>query len=164
MGRIVPPAEAGHISLPVRTEQDLPLTESLSKAHGFASVEDMISGRGFEHVYLHLAKDGKTAAEIMELVDAGDTTAVQTARMFVEMLGVVTGDLALVHLPFGGIYFSGGVARAFAPLFGSHGFENGFRSKGRFSDFMSDFPVFVIEDDYAALSGCAAYLEDHRDV
>ena len=24
---------------------------------------------------------------------------------------------------------------------------------------MEQFPVFVIEDDYAALQGCAAYLE-----
>ena len=30
--------------------------------------------------------------------------------------------------------------------------------KGRFASFLSSFPVWVVEDDYAALTGCAAYL------
>ncbi|HHS94429.1 MAG TPA: glucokinase, partial [Rhodobacterales bacterium] len=32
------------------------------------------------------------------------------------------------------------------------------RDKGRFSGFMKNFPVFVIEDDFAALTGCAHHL------
>lgn len=38
------------------------------------------------------------------------------------------------------------------------GFAENFRDKGRFSAFMDDFPVCIVEDDYAALTGCAAYL------
>ena len=73
------------------------------------------------------------------------------------LLGRVAGDLALVHLPFQGLYLIGGVARAFSPYF-AKGFTTAFRDKGRFSDFMDDFPVYIIEDDYAALEGCADHL------
>jgi glucokinase len=40
------------------------------------------------------------------------------------------------------------------------GFAEAFRDKGRFAGFMANFGVGVIEDDYAALTGCAAYLLD----
>ncbi|MFZ1726109.1 MAG: glucokinase, partial [Albidovulum sp.] len=85
--------------------------------------------------------------------------ATASGRAFVRLLGAVAGDLALTHLPFGGIYLIGGVARAFAPYLEPFGFAEAFRDKGRFSGFMRDFPVTVIEDDFAALAGCAVYLD-----
>ena len=33
-----------------------------------------------------------------------------------------------------------------------------FRDKGRFAEFMENFSVTVVEDDFAALTGCAAHL------
>jgi len=32
------------------------------------------------------------------------------------------------------------------------------RDKGRFAEFLKAFPVWVVEDDFAALTGCAVYL------
>ena len=81
------------------------------------------------------------------------------AAIFAKMLGKVCGNLSLVQLPFGGVYLVGGVARAMAPHLLNLGFEESFKAKGRFSDFMSSFPVFVVEDDYAALLGSASYLD-----
>ena len=52
----------------------------------------------------------------------------------------------------------GGVSRAFAPYLERFGFGAAFRDKGRFADFMDDFPVSVVTDDYAALTGCAAHM------
>ena len=73
----------------------------------------------------------------------------------------MAGNLSLIHLPFGGVYLSGGVARAFKPYLDQFGFDTAFRDKGRFAGFMSNFTVHVIEDDYAALTGCAAHLVSH---
>ncbi|MCB2136030.1 MAG: glucokinase [Rhodobacteraceae bacterium] len=163
-GRIVTASECGHMSLPVRTESDLRLARHVEKVHGFAGVEDVLSGRGLERLHGWCATEaGKPAdakaADIMAAIGAGeDPVAEAVGRLFVTLLGRVAGDLALVHLPFGGIYLIGGVARAFAPWFDRFGFTAAFRDKGRFSDFMGAFPVHVIEDDYAALTGCAAYL------
>ena len=73
-------------------------------------------------------------------------------------MGTVMGDLALIHLPFGGIYLIGGMARAITPWLGPLGFAEAFRGKGRFTDFMGQFGVAVVQDDYAALTGCASHL------
>lgn len=168
-GRLVTPSESGHASLPLETEADLALGRFVSEAHGFAAVEDVLSGRGLERVYAWLgqqAGDGRTLSgrEIMEACESGsDARAVEAARLFARCLGIVCGNLALIQLPFGGLYLVGGVARAFAPYLEGFGFPEAFRAKGRFSDFMTSFPVKVVEDDYAALTGCAAHLVELRD-
>jgi glucokinase len=168
-GRLVPPAEAGHVSLPIRGDADVRLCRFLERevpeAAGFGSVEEVLSGRGLEHVYRWLgveAGDDRTraAADIMAaLKDGSDPRAKATAEVYVRMLGNVAGNLALTVLPYGGIYFIGGVVRAMTPWLMEFGFGAAFRDKGRFAGFMDQFPVSVIEDDYAALTGCASFLE-----
>jgi glucokinase len=54
----------------------------------------------------------------------------------------------------------GGLSSAVAPFAEDAGFEAAFRDKGRFSDFMDDFGIYVVQDDYAALKGMAAYLQN----
>jgi glucokinase len=164
-GRLVAPSECGHVTLPVATSADLRLAEWLAARHGFAAVEEVLSGRGLAHLHEFCAAGagqpapGTDPAAVMEAIGRGDAVALATGRAFVRLLGAVAGDLALIHLPFGGIWLAGGVARAFAPHLGPFGFDAAFRDKGRFGAFMEDFPVAVIEDDFAALEGCAAYLE-----
>jgi glucokinase len=163
-GLFVAPSECGHAGLPVRTEADLRLARHVAEAHGFAGVEDVLSGRGLVRLHGWCAREAGqssdlTAAAIMQAIGEGrDEIARRTAETFVMLLGRVAGDLALIHLPFEGIYLVGGVARAFAPHLGPMGFGQAFRDKGRFSDFLGDFPVRAIEDDFAALEGCADHL------
>jgi hypothetical protein len=66
---------------------------------------------------------------------------------------------ALTLLPFGGVYLTGGVARALARWLAGPDVAAAFRDKGRFSDFMAAFGMAIINDDFAALTGCAAHLE-----
>ncbi|CTQ34066.1 glucokinase [Jannaschia rubra] len=166
-GRFVPPSEAGHANMPVRTEAELRLCTFVSTTHGFPSVEDVLSGRGLEQIYRWLAseagsEDELLASEIMGRIDS-DPRANAAVQQFVRILGTVAGNLALIHLPLGGIYLVGGVARAMAPHLSPMGFDTAFRDKGRFAGFMSNFPVFLIADDFAALTGCAAHLVDFPD-
>lgn len=163
-GRVVAPSESGHANLPIRNEMELRLCQFVSTAHGFPAVEDVLSGRGLERVYAFLGKEAgdpreSAAQDIMAAcADGSDPRAQEAARLFTRMLGTVCGNLALIQLPFGGVYLAGGVARAFAPHLTSFGFGDAFRDKGRFAGFMSNFAVHVIEDDYAALTGSAAHL------
>ena len=162
-GRMVTASECGHVNMPVRTEEDLRLAQFVETAHGFPGVEDVMSGRGLERLHAFVTTEAGTmaelpAAQIMAAIDAGDPQAVQTARIFTRLLGSESGNLALIHLPFGGIYLVGGVARAFADHLGPMGFPDAFRDKGRFAGFMEDFAVTLLEDDYAPLTGCAAHL------
>ena len=163
-GRLVPPSEAGHANLPIRTDADLRLCRYVETAHGFPGVEDVLSGRGLERAYAWLGEEAgdpreRSAQEIMEsCADGSDGRAIEAARIFTRILGTVAGNLALIQLPFGGIYLVGGVARAFAPYLDRFGFGEAFRDKGRFAGFMGNFSVSVVEDDYAALTGSAAHL------
>lgn len=163
-GRLVPPSEAGHANIPLRTDEELRLLRFVESAHGFPGVEDVLSGRGLEHVYAWRRHEAGTpsdmrAADIMVACEAGaDPAAVEAVRWFVRILGTVAGNLSLIHLPFGGVYLIGGVTRAVTPYLAEFGFAESFRDKGRFAGFMKNFPVFVVEDDFAALNGLANHL------
>ncbi len=164
---MVTPSECGHIHLPAGNAEDLELAEFIAASAGFASVEDALSGRGIENIHAWLASrlgesEARSATDILKGIRDGDDLAEETLKTFVRIMGSVCGDLALIHLPFGGIYLVGGVARAVAPYLRDSGFEEGFRNKGRFSEFMEQFPVHVVTDDFAALSGLAVHLEELR--
>ena len=165
-GRFVPPCEAGHANLPVRTEAELRLCNFVSTAHGFPAVEDVLSGRGLEQVYRWLSSEAGAdeeylAAEIMARVDS-DPRAEAAVIQFVRILGTVAGNLSLIHLPLGGVFLVGGVARAMGSYLLHSCFAEAFRDKGRFAGFMANFPVSLIEDDFAALVGCAAHLRERQ--
>ena len=156
-------AESGHIGLPVRGAQDLDLSNHVKSAHGFAAVEDVLSGRGLERVYTWRSGGiEKSAADLMNDAEKGDAIALKTVESFIRILGAVAGDLTLIHLPYGGVYFVGGVARAMKPYFERMGFGENFRDKGRFATFMDDFSVQIVEDDNAAMIGCAQFLKNSR--
>jgi len=162
---VVPASECGHINLPQRSAPHRELADMLNTEDGFASIEHVLSGRGLTTLYRFVAgADAKAlpAQDIMHACAAGDALATETVRLAVQLLGAVAGDLALTHLPFGGIYFVGGVSRALAPYFGPFGFGDAFRDKGRFSDFMKAFPVSLVTDDYAALLGCALLVSQRN--
>ncbi len=163
-GTLVPPSESGHINLPVTSEEELRLMNFLQETFDEDALEEALSGRGIVQLYAWARHEAKAtdpalpdAHAIMQAVGT-DICATRAAEMFVRLLGRTAANLALIQLPFGGIYFCGGVARAFQPHFASFGFEDAFLAKGRFSDFMQQFPVQVITDDYAALTGSAVHL------
>lgn len=162
-GRVVPPSEAGHANMPLRTEEELRLCKFVETSHGFPSIEDVLSGRGLEHIYAWLQSEAGTdkelrAADIMGSTGS-DPAAREAVRWFVKIMGTVAGNLSLIHLPFGGVSLIGGVSRAMIPYFDEFGFEAAFRDKGRFAGFMGNFGVDVVEDDFAALTGMAAHLD-----
>jgi glucokinase len=162
--RLVTASESGHASLPVANTEDFELARDIAGRNGFAAIEDVLSGRGLAALFQwHASRAGREAApdaaEVMAAIAGGtDPVAHAVARHFMRILGRVAGDLALSYLPFGGIYLIGGVARAFRDHYATYGFSDAFRDKGRFSEFLAGFPIHLVEDDYAALTGCAACL------
>ena len=74
-----------------------------------------------------------SASAIMEEMGACTTLATGVGRHYVRLLAQYTADLALTTLPFGGIYYIGGVARAFTPWMARFGYDAAFTDMGRFS-------------------------------
>jgi glucokinase len=168
-GRVVPPSECGHVNMPVRTEEDFRLArfvEARLAAEAevpHAGVEEVLAGRGLANLHAFAAHAaGRPAtlssAEVLKALAAGDPVAAHAARLYVHILGQTLADLALIHLPYGGIYLIGGMARAMTPSFASLNLTGAFREARRVDLLQTEFSVTVVEDDYAALTGCAAYL------
>ncbi|CAH1649630.1 Glucokinase [Hyphomicrobiales bacterium] len=159
-------AECGHTTLAIEGEEECRLQRALAAGRGRASVERALSGNGLREIYAWVCeRDGRpgnaaTGAEISAgAIARSDEQAVAAVEIFLRLLGRVAGDLALVFLPHGGIYLSGGVCRALAPLIvGTSVFRDAFHAKGRMSSSMSDFSAHLLLDDRAALQGCVAWL------
>ncbi len=166
-GRVVAPSECGHITMPVRTDEDLALAKFVENygddAHGFTGVEDVLAGRGIEHIYAFVSTtagtpESRSSAQVMAAIAAREPLALETARHYIRILGQELGNLAMIHLPYGGIYLIGGMARAMAPSFAEMGLSRHFHDKGRMSHIVKDCAITIVEDDFAALTGCAVYL------
>ena len=165
-GPLVAPSESGHSSLPVATDRQFELLKALQEDSGFTSIECVLSGRGIEalHSWLNGQRSDNLNGAKNDMITANfgcDPASDDTGRLFVEILGLVVGNLALVHLPFGGIYLAGSVAKATARVLNAFGFREAFLSRGRFSEFMEKFSVSVVMDDDAPLRGCADYVNSN---
>lgn len=157
-GLFVAASECGHMHLPQHGEQEQALARHLAARHGIATVEEVLCGRGLAALHHWTCGQDLTPDALIGALVAGDSAARATGALYARIMGRVLADLALVYLPFGGIFLIGGVARAMAPHLLDLGMGQSFAEMGRFSPLMAEFPVRVIEDDYAALLGCAAVL------
>jgi len=163
-GLFVPPAEGGHATLP-HCDGDLgALIAHLGHDNPHRPIESALSGPGLQNIYRWLTGTDLSPDQIIAASDAGNPLARQTTDLFLQLLGTVAGNLALAHLPMGGLYLIGGMARAIAPSLTSSGFHTAFAAKGPYSAIMQDIPIYLIDDDMAALRGCTRYLGQIHDV
>jgi glucokinase len=157
-------AEAGHAALPLATQEDLALARFVTGGTRLAEVEDVLSGRGLARLYgwvsRHAGPPQQAAPEaITALLAQGESPAARAAgEIFARLLGLAARNLAVTLLPTGGIFLCGSVARAMAPHLNDLGFAETFRARGRIPGEIGDFAVSLINDDTAALTGCAAAL------
>ena len=160
-GRIVSDSECGRVTLPARTVPERELRSEIERLNGYAGIEHVLSGRGMATVHNWVSRRRTSATVWPEAEGNSDFRATpemeETGRILTGILGTVVGDLALHHLPTGGIYLVGGVVRGLAPHLREFGFDASFLSKGDYREFMRRFTVSVVTDDYLALKGCAAH-------
>jgi glucokinase len=168
-GRVVPPSECGHVNMPTRGPEGARLQafiEGMLAAQGevpHAGVEELLSGRGLGNLHAFAVAEAgggpaRDSAAVLAALAEGDALAEQAARLYVHILGQMLADLALIHLPYDGIFLIGGMARAMTPSFARFGLGIAFREDRRVPLLTRDFSITVVEDDFAALTGCAVYL------
>ena len=76
------------------------------------------------------------------------------------MLGTMAGNLAVTLGARGGIYIGGGIVPRLGDFLARSGFRQRFEQKGRFTQYLSQIPVFVITEAYPAFIGLSALLEE----
>jgi len=166
-------SEGGHADFAPNSDFEVELWKYLHKRFGHVSVERVLSGPGLFNIYSWLKDSGRyrepswLAQKIKEddparvitavaLVDRG-TLCVEALKMFVSILGAVSGNLALTGMTTGGVFLGGGIPPKILPILKKGLFMKAFKAKGRFSDILEKIPVKVILNDRSALMGAATH-------
>ena len=157
-------SEGGHISLAPHDEREAALLVCLQRRFSHVSNERVMSGPGLVNLATALAElDGETVAiddprEVSRRAQTGDCPFCKEAlERFSSFLGAAAGDLALLFCALGGIYISGGLCRNLGPLFDLERFRASFVAKGRFEDYLSPIPIYLVTRRGPGLMGAAAY-------
>jgi glucokinase len=154
-GSVCPSAEAGHVSMPLSVAQALE-SSGLRTGH-FPTVETLFSGRGFTAFCRLLTRNDSLTGEAA-IASYGEQSSIEQTNAvdhYAMLLGLLLRELSLSYLPSHGIFLAGSVAHAIAksasdPMMKTLLEPHKFRSPNSLS-------VFAIDDDSAALLGCAHY-------
>ena len=86
-------------------------------------------------------------------IERQDALCLKTHTHFCEMLGTVSGNLALTLGAKGGLYLAGGILPKLLNFFKDSNFRTRFEEKGRMGAFNKAIPTYVITENYPAFIG-----------
>ena len=159
-------SEGGHVDFAPTTEQEIEILRWLMRHYDHVSAERLVSGMGIQNIYHALAdlRDEKveaiSPAAISQLaLVSSDRLALDTLEQFCQIYGSVAGNLALSYGAQGGVFVTGGIVPRMLDYFQTSGFRERFTAKGRFSDYMSTIPTYVMVAEQPGLIGAAAALQ-----
>lgn len=165
------PSEAGHTDFaPSGALQRELLAWLEERLGGHVSVERVLSGPGLSSIYRFLAdrEPGRIdealgremvaedfgAAVSYFALERGDGLAREALDLFITAYGAYAGSLALVTLPYGGLFISGGIAgRIVDALVEDERFISAFNDKGRMAHITRAIPVNVVTNPRVGLLG-----------
>lgn len=155
---LCPAVEAGHATLPLSVSREL--TRSGIGLGSFETVEKLFSGRGFTLFCQQMTDDpGLDGRAVMSAYEQGGTERISAAvELYAKLFGRLLGDLSMAYMPTSGIYLAGSVARAIMRVAQDACLGEILRHGQIAADFNA--PIWVIEDDAAALIGCQGYTFD----
>lgn len=167
--------EGGHADFAPTDEAQMELLQYLRKKYHRVSTERVLSGRGLVHIYkfvrdnpiLNEKENPKlkyemathdSAAIISEYASKHkDPLAMRAMSMFVKVYAAQVGNLALMTLPFGGLYIAGGIAPKILVQLTNGIFMEHYGDKGRMSQLLTRIPLSIILDQDVELKGAAMY-------
>jgi len=178
----VHPGEGGHTEYPIVDEVDLRLKnfaiDYLKRVDNVeidrVSVERLTAGPALpliyeffklEHPELEVVLEAKSkkgevsGKEILsKALNEKDPLCVMVLEQFIKHLAILTGDIALITLAYGGIYLCGGVAVALKNYLRSEEckFKQIMTKKGRFSERVANMPVYLLTHE-PGLDGAEQY-------
>jgi glucokinase len=106
-----------------------------------------------------LARDLEPSDVTDAAIAGSDAQCVQAVHYFTRFLGHVAGNLALTLGSLGGVYIGGGVVPRLGSAFDSAVFRQCFENKGRYRQWLSTLPVWVITASTPALIGASRALD-----
>jgi glucokinase len=160
--------EGGHVNFGPRDEREMDILKFAWKTLDHVSYERLISGPGLELIYRALAdRNGVADAEPLlapaitqRALEDGDKLCLETLEVFCGLLGTAAANLAVTLGSLGGIYIGGGIVPRLGEYFDRSPFRERFEDKGRFREYVSAIPTFVITAEHATFKGASAILEN----
>lgn len=157
--------EGGHVTLCAATAREAEIIEVCREEHAHVSAERLISGMGLTNLHLaitklaHAAQLPLTPAEVTQRgLSGSDPLCAEALQTFCAFLGSVSGNLALTLGAVGGLYIGGGIVPKLGDYFRQSPFRERFQSKGRFTNYMTAIPAYVIHARNPAFLGAAIAL------
>ena len=159
------PGEGGHVDFAPNSEEEDQILRILRGEMGHVSAERVLSGAGLVNLYRAVVKADKREPENLKPKDVStralDDSCIDSRRalsLFCVIMGRFGGNLALTLGTFGGVYIAGGIVPRFLEFFKASGFRAAFEDKGRFKDYVTNIPVYMITHDQPGLLGAGAHL------
>lgn len=172
-------SEGGHSDFSPTSPIEIELLRFLQARFGQASLERACSGQGLRNIHEFLEErgdqEGKPWHEIVQcatdpvpvIVDAAIhdkgkcKICEETLRIFISILGHETSNFALKVKATNGVYLGGGIPPRIIPALTDGLFMKSYNDKGKMSELVKQFPVYVIMNPKVALAGAARYGFEH---
>ncbi|KDR31666.1 MULTISPECIES: bifunctional transcriptional regulator/glucokinase [Caballeronia] len=160
-------SEGGHATFSPFDENEDLVTRYARRKFPHVSFERVCAGQGLELIYRAFAErdnvtvaDTFTAADVTTRALQGEPLALETVNCFCAILGTFAGNIAVTLGALGGIYIGGGIVLKLGELFHKSPFRERFESKGRFQQYLSGIPTYIITAEYPAFLGVSAILSE----
>ncbi|HTH16409.1 MAG TPA: glucokinase [Magnetospirillum sp.] len=157
--------EGGHVTMCAADDREEEILRWLRGRFGHVSAERVLSGPGLVNVYEALAAlRGRPAAYstpdaiAQRGVDGSCPLCREAVDTFFAMLGTVAGNLALSLGARGGVFIAGGIIPRVRGAFVQSIFRRRFEDKGRFQDYLSPIPTWLIVHPQPAFAGLAGLV------
>jgi len=172
-------SEGGHGDFPVYNDFEQRLVNFVKQKRGTDEpvvYEEILSGRGVEHIYLFLKERGRYpdtehTAEIASASDraslissyrTSDKACAETMRLFAKFYGRCAKNFALECLPTGGFYIAGGIAPKNTEIFMGNEFLDEFTRAYQRSDVLNDIPIYIVVNYDVGLYGTFVAAMQHK--
>ena len=164
---VVITGEGGHVDFAPVTDVEAAVLQTLRSRYGRVSVERLCCGEGIVNIYQALADFRGQSATLTTAADIGaaaqtatNPLARETMAMFFAVLGASAGNAALTFGAIGGVNIAGGIVPRYLDLLRQSDFRARFLAKGRFADYLSAIPTYVITHQATGLLGASLTLHD----
>jgi glucokinase len=158
-GWIAVAGEGGNVTLAATDSREAAIIDILRRQYAHVSAELVLSGPGLVNLYECLCElAGKPATpstpeHITNLYPGCDPQCREAVALFCAILGSFAGDLALTLGARGGVYVMGGIVPKIYEIFRHSQFRKRFEFKGRYRDYLSGIPTYVVAHPYPAFLG-----------
>ena len=158
--------EGGHATLAAVTDEEFAVLQHITRQHGRAISDIVLSGPGMLNVYRALTDvRGQQVLDVdakemtRNALENNDYASIDALNLYCTLLGRLAGDLALIMSAHGGVYLSGDLLQRIGAERISKHFNSGFNDKGKMSEKVGRIPVHLLRSEYPCLEGAAVWLD-----